>query len=266
MFLKEILVHLDHTPRCQARLDVAISLAQKHRAHLTGLFATSHPYFAARRTDSQPALAEAESLFRQKAAQAEVAADWLNPDPEEVMAGVADRVILHAYYADLVILGQADPGSGGLSVPFDLPERVALGAGRPVLVVPHSGEFKSVGERVMVAWRGGRASSRALNDAIPFLVQAQQIHLMMVNPLEHFEQEARNLCTYLARHGIKATSDRLSANEVRAGDILLNQACDLGIDLMVLGVFSHRRLGKKDLGPVGRHFLEHMTIPVLMSR
>ncbi len=117
----------------------------------------------------------------------------------------------------------------------------------------------------MLAWRGGRASARALNDAIHFLEQARQVSLLMVNPDENFEQQAASLCAYLGHHGVTATIDRLFAEDVRAGDILLNQACDLGIDLVVMGGVAQKKLGKVNLGPVGKHFLEHMTIPVLMS-
>ena len=42
MSMKEILVHLDNTDRCQTRLDVAISLTITHQAHLTGVYATLH--------------------------------------------------------------------------------------------------------------------------------------------------------------------------------------------------------------------------------
>ena len=37
MKLCEILVHLDQSPRAQARLDIAASLTRQHGAHLTAL-------------------------------------------------------------------------------------------------------------------------------------------------------------------------------------------------------------------------------------
>ena len=42
MSMKEILVHLDNTDRCQTRLDVAISLTLTHQAHLTGVMRLLH--------------------------------------------------------------------------------------------------------------------------------------------------------------------------------------------------------------------------------
>ncbi|MBM3586269.1 MAG: hypothetical protein FJX33_00315 [Alphaproteobacteria bacterium] len=37
MKLSEILVHLDQSPRAEARLDIAASLGRQHGAHLTAL-------------------------------------------------------------------------------------------------------------------------------------------------------------------------------------------------------------------------------------
>jgi nucleotide-binding universal stress UspA family protein len=262
MSLKAILVHLDDTEHCHVRLDIAVILAQRYDAHLTGYFAVSNPH-ARRRGNGKSALLRTENLFREKTAAAGVEASWHSTNAPDIV----ERAILRSYYADLVIIGQAQTNAGAIGVPPDFPERVVLGAGRPVLVIPNWGEFATIGESVMVAWRSGRAASRALNDAIPVLQRAKTVKLLMVNPSENFESEAENLCSYLAHHGISASSDRVSADDLSAGDILLNQACDQGTDLIVLGVLARTRLGVSvGLGPVGSHFLEHMTIPVLMSR
>ncbi len=266
MSMKEILVHLDNTDRCLTRLDVAISLGLSHQAHLTGVYATPPPYYAVHWVDPPPEVVETEARFKQMATTAGLAADWICSDAPGVVASVSERLISQAYFADLVIVGQADQAAGSSKATFDLPEQLVLGIGRPVLVIPRFGKFKTAGQKIMLAWRGGKASSRGLNDAIHFLEQAQEVNLLMVNPGEHFETQADRICTYMGHHGVTASVDRLSVENVHAGDVLLNQACDLGIDLVVLGVVAHRRLGKTSLGPVGKHFLEHMTIPVLMSR
>ena len=43
MALKDILVHLDITPRCATRLEMAARLAMQHGAHLTGLHVIDIP-------------------------------------------------------------------------------------------------------------------------------------------------------------------------------------------------------------------------------
>jgi nucleotide-binding universal stress UspA family protein len=263
--MKEILVHLDHTDRCLTRLDVAISLALSHKAHLTGVYATPPPYYAVHWVDPPPEVVETETRFKEMVTTAGISADWICTDAPGLVSSVIERLISQAYFADLVIVGQADQNTNSVRTPSDLPERLVLGVGRPVLVIPRFGEFNTAGQKIMLAWRGGKASSRALNDAIHFLEEAQQVNLLMVNPGEDFETQAGSLCTYMGHHGVTASVDRLSVEDVHTGDVLLNQASDLGIDLVVLGVVAHRRLGKTGLGPVGKHFLEHMTIPVLMA-
>jgi nucleotide-binding universal stress UspA family protein len=266
MALKTILVHLDNTARCEHRLDLAIDLARKHQAHLSGYYANDNPLHALRSNAEGFTAARMQPLFQQKTAQAGITADWLDGNIlDPVTTPVVDKLILQAYFADLLIVGQPDTVSGGQGQPTDLPERVAMASGRPVLVIPRRGEFSSLGDRVMVAWRGGRASARALHDAIPLLLKAQHVNLMMVNPLDSFQSEAEKLVAYLAWNSITATWNRIADEELSTGNILLNQACDLGIDLLVVGLLSINRRGKASPGPVGRYLLDFMTIPILMS-
>jgi nucleotide-binding universal stress UspA family protein len=265
MTLKEILVHLDNTPRCRVRLDVAIALARQHNAHLSGLYATDSPYYSTHRAEDDPAVREAELLFRELTGRADIAADWTCAMAADPVVGFCDRLIRHAYYADLIVLGQGDTKTVNRSVPNHLPRKVAMGAGRPVLIIPNGGVFQSVGNRAVVAWRGGKASSRALHDAIPLLRHARAVSVVWVNPADGFETETTKLCAYLARHGINATVEKVRADDVGIGDVLLNEACDLEADLVVLGIVPQTRRGVADLGPVARHLLEHMTLPVLIS-
>ena len=52
----------------------------------------------------------------------------------------------HARFADLVIVGQADPDNPPTATPSDLAEDVAMASARPVLIVPHIGVGKAAGQ------------------------------------------------------------------------------------------------------------------------
>lgn len=264
MSLKAILVHLDNSPRCHQRLELAIDLSARHNAHLSGYFASSTSgYRLADESLNDPGLRD---LFRQRTSEAGVKAEWIDSakvDP--VTLSLVDKLILHSYYADLVIVGQFEGGRVNRGLPADFPERIALSSGRPILVIPRFGEFTKVGERVMVAWRGGRASSRALLDAVPLLRMADHVSLVLVNPLDTSETEMRNLSAYMIRNEIAATCRRVVAENLSVGNILLNQTCDLGADLLVVGLLSKGGRSKISLGPVGRYLLDSMTIPLLIS-
>jgi len=267
MSLKGILVHLDNTPGCRIRIDAAIALAERHNAHLTGLYATAKNFVGPDSKSRLLSVAETRMLFEQKTSASGIRTRWLCIDPADGVPDISDQVIAEAFYGDLVIVSQSDPFSNIENyVPRELPERLALGSGRAILILPHTWKSATLGKRIMLAWRGGKASARALSDAIPLMAKADMVNILQVNPKRSKKQDDEKLLGYLDVHGIKATIDKLIADEISTGDMLLNRACDQGIDLIVLGVFARTTFGALGLGPVGKYLLGHMTVPVLMSR
>jgi nucleotide-binding universal stress UspA family protein len=269
MSFKDILVHIDSSPQCSARLALAIGLAQRHKAYLTGLYVISHPHYKSRQESSGLKIEEARKRFTETTAHAGIPAIWRDIDWNVSGVSTAEILNLHAYHKDLVIIGQTDYGTQSGDIPSDMPERVVVGSGRPVLIVPYAGEFKSLGERVMIAWRAGRESGRALHDAFPILEKAKQVNVIAVN-LAGTEGNTGNSCcdeitTHLARHGIDAKTDKFTVADMQVGDVLLNSAWEEGCDLLVMGAYSITTRGSANLGPVARHILKHMTMPILMS-
>lgn len=266
MELKDILVHIDNSKQCDARVDFAISVAKRHQAHLTGLcIIPSYPP-GPKQSDEERMADEAKTKFIYKTNSSEITSDWLCIESFKVV----EILRLFTSYKDLVIVSQPDPEHRYKETPSDLPERLILGTGRPVLVVPYVGEFNSLRKHVMVAWRGGRESARSLNDALPFLEKAEQVSVLEVNPPVIDDGPLKNvccleICSHLARHGISAESEQLISKDIPVGDTLLNWSFDQGVDLMVLGAVANNHIGGQTLGPVGRHILHHMTIPALIS-
>ena len=270
MSLADILVHIDSSPNCAARLEVAIRLAQRHRASLTGLYVITHQYYQPRQLGTvEAAAAIAQQLFEERTAGTGIEAHWHCVDWSVIGVSVAEIVNHHAHYTDLVVVGQTLPGAAGKGFPADLPERLILGAGRPVLVVPYAGTFPTVGERVLVAWKAGRESTRAVNDALPLLKDARQVNLLAVNSSANYGDDSEslcsNICLHLSRQGIGANADKVLAATASVGDTLLNRAFEEGFDLLVMGAYAHTPQGTLVLGAVAKHLLKEMTVPVLMS-
>lgn len=269
MALVDILIHLDSTPHCPARLDLAIGLARQHRARLTGLYVIAHDYYHPQDAQAIAAAADAQALFEQRTGPAGISAQWLCADWSVTEVGMTEIISHHAHYVDLVIVGQTEPGTHDGGKPADLPERLVIGAGRPVLIVPYAGVFRTVGERVLVAWKAGRESARAVNDALPLLKQAQNVTMLAINSsgINACDDEniCANICDHLARHGVKTAAERMPVTDISIGDTLLNRAYEEGFDLLVMGTYAHTPQGTLALGPVAGHLLRHMTVPVLMS-
>jgi nucleotide-binding universal stress UspA family protein len=182
---------------------------------------------------------------------------------------VAEVASLHARYADLAVIGQADPEGVAPGAAANLPERLILGAGRPVLVVPYAGRFEAVGRRVLLAWNATRESTRAANDALPILERAARVTVVSVNPRSgpggHGAVPGADIALHLARHGVRAEVAAVVTDEVGVDDMLLSQAADTGADLIVMGGYGHSRLGELVLGGATRHILRQITVPVFMS-
>ncbi len=144
-----------------------------------------------------------------------------------------------------------------------------MGSGRPVLFVPYAGKFKTIGERILIAWKDSRESARAVADALPLLKDAKKVFAVAVTPDAedslHDLLGDRQVAAFLHRHEVDATVRRITAQDIDAGELLLSQASDFGADLIVMGAYSRPRITALVWGGVTQLMLSSMTVPVLMS-
>jgi nucleotide-binding universal stress UspA family protein len=278
MAIKTLLVHIDNSKHCAARLDVTIDLAKKFDAHLIGVYAIPHPYIMADMSGGyvpaelieqqmelgRDAASEAETAFNTHMQGAAMEAEW------RCAEGYAGAVISqNARYADLTIVGQPDPDDTEGYPDPDLPAEVTLTSGRPVLVVPYIGVQKTLGKNVVVAWNATRESTRAVYDALPLLLQADNVSVLAVNPgkdeADHGDVPGADISLQLARHGVKAEATKTFSDDLEVSDVILSRIADTGADLLVMGAYGHSRMREWAMGGATREILRHMTVPVLMS-
>jgi nucleotide-binding universal stress UspA family protein len=269
--LKNILIHLDGSKQSNSRLQTAIGLANRHGAHLTGLYVVTHPEI--------PTFIEAqiggEIIDSQIKAAAQQGKDVLADFEKAVTAAglefecrliegtLTDCLVEQGRCFDLLVVGQYDPeGAAQL-----MPDSLILSVGRPVLIIPYAGSFPVVGDNVIVSWDGSRPATRAVNDAMDILQAAQKVDVLSINPADKglVEVSSANLVLHLARHGLKATAKQITTDEIEAADMLLSRVSDCSADLVVMGAYGHARWREYALGGFTRHMLAHMTVPVLMS-
>ncbi len=266
MGIRDILVHLDSSTASAARLDLAIAYARKHNARLRGLYLITHFYYEPRALGENSDREKAEQQFMDKTAEAGIASEWVFKDCSVMGASVSDLITMYTYFTDLLIIGQVNQSAPTGNIPADIVERVIMSCGRPVLVVPYSGKFSTAGERIMVAWKAGRESMRALNDALHIMEKAHSVVIMeSIKADEIADATLQSVKEFLLKHEVVATIDAVSTGNFPIGDMLLNNACEKKIDLLVMGAFAPNRRGKLELSPVAHHVLKHLTTPVLMS-
>jgi nucleotide-binding universal stress UspA family protein len=276
---KSILVHVDDRPRSEARIAIALELAVRFEAHVTALApvkAAPYPGPALSVLEQAAAVPQvngpgerashALERFQERARQAGISSVETRAVRGEFPAVAA----LHARYSDLVVVGQYDPDdeSADASCARHYPELIALGAGRPVLVVPYAGRFRSVGQNVAIAWDAGREATRAVTDALPILKRARKVTVLAVNPRQvgrHGDEPGADIALFLARHGVKVEASQQQSGSLDVGSFLLSRLADMDADLLVMGAYGHSRLREMVLGGVTRTILDSMTLPVMMS-
>lgn len=270
MKFKDILVHIDNSHQCTNRLQLAVKLANEHKAHLTGVYIVSHIPYTYHDEPMARSEGEARAIFTQMADDAGIKTAWISVDRATVGGSMVDMLNYYAHTKDLIIVGQTDPGRQlDDDLPPDMPQRIVVGAGRPVLVVPYTGKFNSIGKRVILAWKAGRVSARAVNDALPLLLNAKEVIVVsIVAPGEQQRAEAETretIFTNLERHSIQVREVKIVMEGVPVANLLMNYAWENSCDLIVTGVFYWKSRLKHDLGPVANVFFKQMTLPVLMS-
>ena len=278
MSYKTIAVHLDARPRCAARVALAARLAARHGSRLVGIAPTGLPDVIVAMNSAVPDAIECIALsaadLRQNAEAAARAfevecrrAGVSSFETEIVVDEPVDAVVSRGRCSDLIVLGQTDTGAPVNGVAFDFPQQVLLHAGPPVLVVPYTGAFASLGERVLIGWKDTREAARALRDAIPLLRDARHVSLVEIGPVRTDAAGGDSLAAAAAwvdSHLIPFDAHR----EIELADVgaqLLSRASDLDVDLIVCGGYGHSRLREWVLGGVTRHLLGHMTVPTLLS-
>jgi nucleotide-binding universal stress UspA family protein len=279
MVIKDLLVHLDQTPAAQKRLDAALTLGQRFNAHVTALYLIAEPFVRGAvgyhlpdevaREHLRHAEAEADTVF---AAAREAANSRGIVLETKLEAGGLDRlpVILarNARNADLVVVGEPDPANNGTDDAL-LVEAAFMETGRPALVVPHVGVRAMPPGRVIIAWDGSREAARAVHDALPLLRLADDVIILIIDAnklgVRFGQQPGAGVLAHLTRHEIRARVKAVQSSGTAIGKLILAQADEEEVDLLVMGGYGHSRLREMMLGGVTRHMLEHMSVPVLLA-
>jgi nucleotide-binding universal stress UspA family protein len=277
---------LDQSSASLAHLELAVDLARRNGSCITALYVREwSPAQLARRKAAELATRpltdvkaldsaiedsidrsalEARSALERLAAQYGLASEWRMVDGEP-------RTVLpqHARYADLCILDVETPAAS-TSAGYRFSEEMLFTAGRPVLLVPATGNFRRLGAHLAIAWNSSRAAARALNDALPLLEHSEKTTVIAINPDDfigrHGSLPLPKLLEHLERHGISAQSIELADVPAEAiADTLQEKAGAAGADLLVAGAHGHTWLREILLGSVTGDLLARMRLPVMMS-
>lgn len=193
------------------------------------------------------------AVFEGWRAQAGVPAEW-----KDVVGTVDGQVRDHAKDAALLVTVNAGPDARGHG-------RTALhtalfDTGRPVLAIPAGHAARAI-RRIVVGWKDSAASCSAVQAALPWLQNAEDVQVVHVGDDAGALAAAEQLLSSL---GVKATLQAVPENGLADGERLLAEVTRVGADWLVMGAYRRRRIVEWMLGGVTRTVLGKSTIPLLL--
>ncbi len=185
-----------------------------------------------------------------------------------------DRFILEnnlctrSLYADIVLAGN------GIRKDGDLRKTViaatVFDARSPLVFLAPELKATLKPKKVLLAWNSRPEAARAAKEALPLLVGADAVHIVLVDPDASYYsnggEPGADVATFLSRHGVKAVVEQVASADRRIEAVLRQRAREIGCDMIVMGAYGHSRLRERIFGGVTASILEECQIPVFLTR
>jgi nucleotide-binding universal stress UspA family protein len=280
MAFKSIAVFIDPAPAGQAGISYAVRMASRYGAHLIGILMV--PLVSGGSNSVAESFVEGRQAVKQIVAAYQAREAAVIDDAKRDFSAYCTRedisfefrflhqgdfhdgVALNCMHTDLVIVGS--PRSPGLPNDWSA-ESLLLATGVPFLLLPES-RIDSTAEHVVVAWNASRQARRAVADALPLLISAQSVTILVVDPqknLRYGEEPGSDMARYLVRHGAKVSVERVQSHGEPVANIILAYAERHDADLVVVGAYSHNRTTEMIFGGVTRSLLRDAAVPLLIA-
>ena len=204
-------------------LDQAIAMATSWDAHLDVLCMgldrtqTGFYYAGANAMILQETITRAQEEAREVEAHVKKilqASDvrWSLDSGVAQLADMGRHVAQRARFSDLAILPQPYGDKRGVELEPIL-EAAMFDGTAPVLMVPAGGPVLTAPKRILLAWNESDEALVAARMALPLLMQADTVRIVVVNPPAHSPTRSDPgglLSQFLARHGVNCEIDVLA--------------------------------------------------------
>jgi len=191
---------------------------------------------------------------------------WPHPAGAEWREAVGDTretVAAESQGARLIVLGRAPRRYYEDSKAAF--QAALMDAKAPVVLAPETAPA-AVGRHVAVAWKRSAASGKAIEAAMPILLKAERVSILIGTEDGDQQSLPNALLAALKKHGIPAEVVRFELDGQTIGEALLTEATARGADLLVMGAYTHGRMEEAMFGGATRELIADATLPVLLHR
>ena len=273
--IKDVMLRLDGTAGDEVRLAAGNDIAELFDSQVIGLFLNILPVVIAAEDDIGAARAgellqaareagdKVEARLRERLNRLQKPVELRRFD---ILSDAAENVVAReARAADTFV---ALRPNGAPQEPEHLVESVLFGSGRHLFLVPNRRPTKTAFNRIMLAWNGSRESARALAEALPYLHNAAEAAVVVVDdepPLEARAILGSDAVMHLKHHAVNADLNRVRMRDNDVGMTLIAEARRLKADLIVMGAYGHSRVREWLLGGATYTLLHKAPIPLLIA-
>ncbi|MGX7876748.1 universal stress protein [Mesorhizobium sp. ORM6] len=274
MSYKSILLNLDIDGPIEPLTRIGVTLAKRFDARLIGFCAADAPLPV---TMAPEGAAIAAEIWEQSRDEIRRRLTGLNGEFHSLIAGAVktgwhgevenpDHALARRVrMADMVVTSASEGASTGDSYRKVDPGSLVLRAGRPVLVAAH-GATDLPAHRIVVAWKDTREARRAVADAVPLMIMANEVTIVAVdrNPDDWIKDGVDDVASFLAGHGVKAHTEIIKTDDDEHS-CLVDFFASVNAELIVSGAYGHSRLREWVFGGVTRSLLDEVWLNRLMS-
>jgi nucleotide-binding universal stress UspA family protein len=279
MSFRTILAVVTYAGDVKAHLKSTVELARSQNAHLSVLLvgeAPSLPFYGFggagyTRVWVEEGEARADSLkLTRDEVEAYLSSEGISFDVrahQVIAAREDDLVARHALYADLTVILRSGEGELG-TVERQSIDGAVFDSGRPAMFLPKAKEPLDLSS-ILIAWNSRPEAAEALSNALPFLVAAETVTLLVIDavlgPKHHGEEPGADMAVLLARHGVAVEVRQVDSGGKPVSEVLRQEAREHGAGLIVMGAYGHSRLRQTILGGTTQEMLEGSECPLFLA-
>lgn len=273
--VKTVLLHIQDDTSLERRLDTALSLARASSGHVSCLHVTPIEAYVAFDTfggifvlgDVIEALGEAEKQLRARVEE-KLRGEDVTWDYVEVTGNVVGQLLKHASLADMVVTGREPHRSDFAGPAIGILGDLLQGSRTPLLIPSINGSPFDPAGPALIAWDGSSEAAHAVRSSLGLLQAASEVRVLRVDQQRSEAFPATQLLEYLSHHDIHAELT-VNTNSSGGGDdyvagCIMSHAERLGAYL-VMGGYSHTRIGEFLFGGVTRTMLRDCQVPLVVA-
>jgi nucleotide-binding universal stress UspA family protein len=277
--IRTILLHILDDEFHDQRIDTALSLARACSAHVSCLHVTPIEAYVAFdnfggifvMNDIIEKLHERDYELKKKVEQ-RLAHEDVSWDYEQVTGNVASMLVSRAALADLLVTSHEPPHHDFVGPTIGFLGELLHRSSTPLFIPAFPRPPVDPAGTALIAWNGSIEGANAVRASLGLLRAAEKVRVFEVAEETPGAKAfpGTKLLEYLSRQGVHA---ELTVETSPTGDIgadviagmIIAQADGAGAAYIVMGAYSHSRVGEWIFGGVTRALLKDCPVPLVLA-